>query len=999
MDYRWKNILTCLLLVVSVIIVIPWEDKPFLGDQGFVLGLDLKGGMQMTLQLDYSEKDLTRSEKNDATQQAVDILYRRINQFGLTQPEIQKTGVDSILVQIPGVETSRIDRVRNILSTTGTLEFYIQASQVQRDKAGQPGNNQTAPAGTKWLQSRSDARNLKKFYLVEEEPRVLGKHLETAGLSTPTGQGYNVTLSLDDEGAEQFAEATREAKQQGRLIPIALDGVVQSAPKVNEVITGGNAQIEGDFEPDEARRLVTVLNSGRLNAPIEIVQENSVGPSLGQASIQRGQIAIGLAMAVVVLFMMLYYWGLGIVVSFVLGFNLLLLAALLLLLKATLTLPGLAGILLTVGIAVDASVIIFERIREETKKNQSDRKAFEVGWNKAFWAVFDANITTLIAAIVLFYFGSQAIRGFATTLLLGVITTLFTVFFSEKALIQGLMDLGVLNLSMMDLFSGTEWKFFSKAKAGLITAGLFMICSIGVFAYGASQGGRIFGLEFTGGQMMNLNMEKEVTSNQIRNKLSDITLGNNFHPYIGAEVQRTFEGASESSSEKSTSSVNGGGSKAKNGPAECSPASPCTFQLRLKGSRIQRVAGFYIPRDLNRIFGETEIDPKINPGDESVLVSFSNLDPRPLEEFRSKIHSFRYEDSYITPYSGQDITIPGQPDAGGSETTDRIKIELSNSLFQAYLRNDLIRTFRDMIAPPRESVLERSPKFTFMISLQQETPISEVRQQLVDVFNKRGIERNPFVRPVNQKGASEQDNVRARQFVVETHPDVRSTISEAYDEILSDIHSGLALSGGPFGGRVQSIDAQVAESFKRDAFWAISLSWIAILFYLAFRFQFAYGVGAVFALIHDVFLCVGLVALTDLLLPPELGVNLDIGMSSLAAFLTVVGYSVNDSIVTFDRIREIIQESRNKTLGEIIDESINLNLSRTILTSVTTFLAAAVLFFVTASSGTDVASFAFPIMIGVIIGTFSSMFIASPLLVYSPLVGKPENTRASRLKQ
>jgi preprotein translocase SecF subunit len=158
-------------------------------------------------------------------------------------------------------------------------------------------------------------------------------------------------------------------------------------------------------------------------------------------------------------------------------------------------------------------------------------------------------------------------------------------------------------------------------------------------------------------------------------------------------------------------------------------------------------------------------------------------------------------------------------------------------------------------------------------------------------------------------------------------------------------------------------------------------------------------VGAVVALIHDVFLCVGLVALTDLLLPPELGINLDIGMSSLAAFLTVVGYSVNDSIVTFDRIREIIQESRNKTLRDIIDESINLNLSRTILTSVTTFLAAAVLFFVTASSGTDVASFAFPIMIGVVIGTFSSMFLASPLLVYSPLVGKPEETRASRMKQ
>ncbi len=1006
MDYRWRNILTFFLLVLSIVVVIPWEGKPsYLGGQGFLLGLDLKGGVQMTLQLDYSERDLNRAQKNEATQQAVDILYQRINQFGLTQPKIQKTGVDSVLVQIPGMDPSRIGRVRDILSTTGTLEFYIQASQVQRDKAGQPGNNQTAPEGTKWLKSRSDVPNLKKFYLVEEEPRVLGKNLEEAGLSTPTGQGYQVTLTLDETGTEQFAEATREAKQQNRLIPIALDGVVQSAPRVNEVITGGRARIEGDFEPEEARRLVTVLNSGRLNAPIEIVQENSVGPSLGQASIQRGQIAIGMALALVVLFMVAYYWGLGLVVSFVLGLNLLLLAALLLVFKATLTLPGIAGILLTVGIAVDASVIIFERIREEAQKNQSKRKAFEVGWNKAFWAVFDANITTLIAAVVLFYFGTQAIRGFAITLLLGVITTLFTVFFSEKALIQGLMELDILKeLGMMDLFSGTEFKFFEKAVLSLILAGCFMIGSIGVFAYGASQGGRIFGLEFMGGQLLNLQMESSMTSNQVRQKLSDITLGQNFHPYMGAEVQRTYEGeedvgGSEAGNDSSGSSDKTASKSRTSASADsgCTSVSPCTFQLRLKGSRIKRLAEFYVPRDLKRMFPDRDLSPQIQVLEDEIEVQLQNLDPLPLKTVREKIQNFRYEVSFLRPYDGQEITIPGQPDAAGSETSDRFYIERSNSLDQAYLRDDLIRTFQDTIAPQREVVLQRSPKFHFLISTRRPTSLGEVRSQINEVFEGRGISRNPYVRPAD--GSDEAENVTARQFVVETHPDIRTTISENYDDIISDIDQKIALSGGPFGGRVQSIDAQVAESFKRDAFWAISLSWIAILFYLALRFQFAYGVGAVAALVHDVVFCVGVVALVDLMLPPELGVNLDIGMSSLAAFLTVVGYSVNDSIVTFDRIREIINESRNKTLKDIIDESINLNLPRTVLTSVTTFLAAAVLFFVTASSGTDVASFAFPIMIGVIIGTFSSMFIASPLLVYSPLVGRSEDTRASRMKQ
>jgi len=1006
MEYRWKNIVTFLLFVVSIVIVVPWEDKPFLGNQGFVLGLDLQGGTQMLLRLDYGDQDMTPSEMNQATQQAQDILSQRINQYGLTQPRIQKTGREQILVQIPGLENNktRLERVKNILRTTGNLKFYLRAPKVDRSKAGKPDPNnpyKNAPEGTIWLPLSDDAdsgagsSDYPGYMLLEAEPKLVGRHVDNATTNTSMrGEGYQISLNLTNEGGQKFAQVTRE--NVNRQLAITLDGKLLSAPNIEEPITGGRASITGNYQPEEAKVLTTALNSGQLRAPIRIMHENTVGPSLGQASIERGKWAILSALGIIILFMILYYWVLGLVVSFVLVLNLLLLGALLLLLQATLTLPGIAGIILTVGMAVDASVIIFERIREESEKDQSARKAFETAWNNAFYAVFDANITTLIAAIILYYFGSQSIRGFATTLLLGVLTTLFTVFFSEKAIIRGLLGVGLIErFKQMRWFTGTNFTFLNKARGMFVVSVVLVVCSVGVFAYGASQGGTIFGLDFMGGQLMNLRFEKNVEASEIRNTLESVELDQGFRPYAGVEVQKIETGPVEEASGTGASasgSTNTSDTKKQKGSSSIF----YTYQLRLKGSRVDRVVDDYLRRDLSRIFEGDEAKNTVTSvefGDNRAVFQLQN--PQKLNDVQRKIDLFQYEDTLIRPYEDLTVTIPGQEEPAGTAEARQFEIEVTNELNQSYLRHDLLARFGDVLAPLREVEIAGSNPFAFRIALPDKQPVEKVQSGVHSVFSELGIEVKPLVEPV--AGADDKQPEQARHFRVTSHEDVERSVRDQYSDIIENLDKQIGLSGGPFGGRVVSMSAPVADSFKRDAFWAISLSWVAILLYLALRFQFAYGVGAVVALVHDVIVCVGTVALVDLLLPSQLGINLDIGMASLAAFLTVVGYSVNDSIVTFDRIRELIQNSRKKTLGTMIDESINLNLSRTVLTSVTTFLAAGILFAFTANTGTDVASFAFPILIGVVIGTYSSMFLASPLLVYAPGVGKPEDTRASRM--
>ena len=382
-----------------------------------------ESGYLITLQ----EDEITRI-KRKAIEQALETIRNRIDQLGVREPSIQLQGDNSIIIQLPGLEDP--DQARRVIGTTAVLEFMLVANNVSIDN---PGKDHVVlveeirdPLTKEVVSTRP--------YPLEKKVLLQGDRIRDSRVSfSQTGQA-SVGLSLDDKGKRAFADITRN--NVGRLLAIVLDGKVQSAPRINEEIAGGEAVITGNFSPEEAAELALVLRSGALPAPIEINEERTVGPSLGEDSIRKSIIALAIGFAAVIFFMMIYYEVAGMFAVMALLFNLSLIAAALAYFQATLTLPGMAGIILTIGMAVDANVLIFERIREEIGRGSPIRTAVNTGFKKATVTILDANITTVLAAVVLFQFGTGAIKGFSVTLIIGIIASMFTSIIVGRSLFE-----------------------------------------------------------------------------------------------------------------------------------------------------------------------------------------------------------------------------------------------------------------------------------------------------------------------------------------------------------------------------------------------------------------------------------------------------------------------------------------------------------------------------------------------------------------------------------
>ncbi len=373
----------------------------------------IENGYLITLQDDEIERI-----RKKAIEQALETIRNRIDQLGVKEPSIQLRGDDSIIIQLPGLKDP--DQARRVIGTTAVLEFMLVANKGSVDNPGK--DNIVLYEEVRDSLTKEVIRTIP--HLLENKVLLKGDRIRDSRVRfSETGQA-SVSLSLDDKGKRQFAEITRN--NVGRLLAIVLDGKVQSAPRINEEIAGGEAVITGSFSPEEAAEQALVLRSGALPAPIMINEENTVGPSLGEDSIRKSLMALCVGFAAVILFMMIYYEVAGIFSVMALLFNLLLIGAALAYFQATLTLPGMAGIILTIGMAVDANVLIFERIREEIGRGSPVRTAVNTGFRKATVTILDANITTILAAIVLFQFGTGAIRGFAITLCIGIAASMFT---------------------------------------------------------------------------------------------------------------------------------------------------------------------------------------------------------------------------------------------------------------------------------------------------------------------------------------------------------------------------------------------------------------------------------------------------------------------------------------------------------------------------------------------------------------------------------------------
>ena len=511
---RWLGALLTLLLVLFCL------DSATPPEKKIRLGLDLRGGTSFLLQLvPQNGQEIT----SDMLQQAVEVIRKRVDKFGVSEPVIAPQGTGRILVQIPGLDPAQIQSTKEQLQQVAKLEFAevhpnSDALIAQIDKG-----EAIVPPGyviRDLIQTR-DGKEITERLLIKKEADLTGDHVVKA-FAFFDNQGYGVSLNLDGEGAKTFLDVTTElAPYKGRLA-ILLDGKIQSAPAIrNGPIAGGQAQITGNFKEKDARELASILENP-LRTPVTIEETRSVSPTLGADSIRAGVVSGIGGLALVMLFVFFYYRLAGLVALFGLLINIILLFGMMAMFHFVLTLPGIAGIILTIGLAVDANVLLYERLREELAAGKSLGAAIDGAYSKAFSAIFDANATTLITAGILFWQATGPVRGFSVTLMLGIVASLFSaILFTRTAFRWMTKYAGLKRLTMANLAPRHQFDFLGKRILAVFVSVVLIGGSIAFFA---KRGADNFGIDFRGGDLLVLDAQPALSVAETRAALESLHL-------------------------------------------------------------------------------------------------------------------------------------------------------------------------------------------------------------------------------------------------------------------------------------------------------------------------------------------------------------------------------------------------------------------------------------------------------------------------------------------
>lgn len=802
-------------------------------------------------------KAILRRKVNESTLSAFEVLRKRIDKFGVTQPNIQQLGeTGRILVELPGAKD--VDRIKKLLQSTAQLEFWeaykfeevaqyigsvneaLKATEVKVDTK----ETEKAKTGIDSLltdvakDSTANAKGNNPFfdkmisygggpivgYFAPKDTAKIGEYLRRDAMKAmltpelryvrflwgkpttitndkkeqveaielyalkgnrsneaPISGGVvvdardsfdqfgkpSVTMQMNGKGAKQWEELTGKAYTDKSSIAIVLDNIVYSAPGVSSgPIAGGRSEISGTFTIDETKDLANVLRAGKLPAAADIVQSDVVGPSLGQEAIDNGMLSFIIGMLLVVAWMILYYGKAGVYANISLLVNILFIFGILASLGAVLTLPGIAGIVLTIGMAVDANVIIFERAKEELDAGKSLDEAvnYSFTWKGAMSSIFDANITTALTALILLVFGTGPIKGFATTLLIGIGTSLFTSIFITRLILDWSLskkhNLTFSTPMTHNWFKDINIDFLSKKKIAYTISGILVVVSLVslFFINGLNQG-----VDFVGGRTFQLRFENEVKASE-----------------ISAILTKTF----------------GTNVEAKTFGTDNQLKITTKYKVNEEGEGV-----------------DTEVNQKLYEGLKSYFPSTS------YEEF-------------VTNYEGKKI-----------------------------------------------GVLQAS-----------------------------------------------------------------------------------------------KVGPTIAEDIKTNSYWAVLGSLFVVFLYLLISFRkWQFSLGAVGAVFHDVIIVLGVFSLCWKYLP----FNMEIDQAFIAAILTVIGYSLNDTVIVFDRVREYLGNHEGGTFNQLVNKALNTTLSRTINTSLTTLI---VLFAIFILGGETIRGFVFAILIGILVGTYSSLFIATPIM-------------------
>ncbi|HEY1171919.1 MAG TPA: protein translocase subunit SecD [Verrucomicrobiae bacterium] len=716
------------------------------GGTAFLVGVDVDAAVNNAQQQGTNAVTLSEIErahrKQEALTQAVEVLRKRVDRFGVSEPIIQPQGEKRILIQMPGLSEVDREAVRETLQKVAHLEFRMVHRE--SDRYLQQG---LVPPGYEILReevSLQDGTKGSRAYVVSKKASegLTGKYVQRAGVAlNPITSKPEIHLTFDAEGATKFGNVTKA--HVGEQLAIVLDGELYSAPNINEPILGGNCQITGNYDLKEAYRLANALENP-LEAPVEIEEERSVDPSLGKDSIESGIRASMYGIILVAGFMLVYYMLAGLIANIALMLNIVILIGVMCSIDATFTLPGIAGIVLTIGMAVDANVLIFERMREELEAGKALRAALKAGYEKAFSTILDANVTTLISSVLLIYFGTGPVQGFGVTLSIGVAVSMFTALVVTRLIFDWLIYKNVISsLKMFKLVGKTNFDFLKLAKPAFILSWTLVIVGSG---YGLYRGSHALGVDFKGGDNAIFEYTQKVEQTEIRNVLEKAELGEFTIQYQSGEKERL-----------------------------------------------------------------------------SILTEF---------EKGSKV----------------------------------------------------------------ESILKSS-------------------------FEKAGF------------------------------------------KLVS----------------LDKVGPAVGMEIVKSAVVATLLSLLGILVYVALRYEFSFALGAVVAVLHDVFMTLGWFFLTDR----------QLSATMVAAILTIIGFSINDTIVIFDRIREHLKMGARGSFKEIMNSALNETLSRTIITSGTVLLSTGALYI---WGGGVINDFAFTFLVGILTGCYSSIYIAAAIVLWYHKGEKPKTS-------
>ncbi|MSR77750.1 MAG: protein translocase subunit SecD [Candidatus Omnitrophica bacterium] len=494
--FKWKVLSIILVVAGSIWCAYPLKEK-------IHLGLDLQGGIQLLLQVELDK--IPKEARADAADRAVEVIRNRIDAFGVVEPQITRQGTDKVVVQLPGI-TDR-NRAREIVAKTAHLEFRLVSDDPELAKKADSG---TIPEGYEYKEIKG-ALGLSK-HLVSKEALLSGDHLTDASVGFDSYGQSIVQLQFDDQGAKKFDEIT--FKNTGKQLAIVLDGTIHSAPVIRDRIPNGRAQISGSFTVQEAGDLALVLRAGALPAPVTVIEERTVGPTLGRDSIEKGLRSALLGCVLVFIFMPCYYLLAGVIADIGLLVYVIMVTGSLAMLHSSLTLPGIAGFILSVGMAVDANILISERMREELEAGKTRRAAISAGYHRAFAAIFDSNMTVFITAVILFFLGTGPIKGFAVTLGLGQIASMFSSLTVTRVAFDFISKRNPdINLNMLKLIGVTNVPFLRWRFLAYIFSGLMLVFGTGAII---ARGGNNFGVEFSGGTLLQMGFTKTIELSKFR---------------------------------------------------------------------------------------------------------------------------------------------------------------------------------------------------------------------------------------------------------------------------------------------------------------------------------------------------------------------------------------------------------------------------------------------------------------------------------------------------